>query len=180
MPRWCAAFATSTPIAPRPITASFLPLISQPAKLLLPFSTVFPTSSPLPLSVCAHCIPPTISLDASRSPASVSSLTAFAFAPGVLKTTIPFSLHLSIGMLFTPAPARATAARFSPSSMSCMLKLRRIMQSGFSQLSLIAYFVLSKLSRPHFAILLRVSRLYIYISPYLLFFSNSRIKSTSA
>ena len=40
-----------------------------------------------------------------------SSFTAFALAPGVLNTTTPASAHLSSGMLFTPAPARATASR---------------------------------------------------------------------
>ena len=40
---------------------------------------------------------------------NTSSFTAFALAPGVLKTTIPCSVHLSTGILLTPAPARAIA-----------------------------------------------------------------------
>lgn len=41
--------------------------------------------------------------------AIMSSFTALAFAPGVLNTTIPFSVHRSTGILFTPAPALAIA-----------------------------------------------------------------------
>lgn len=33
-----------------------------------------------------------------------ASFTALAFAPGVLKTTIPCALASSIGILFVPAP----------------------------------------------------------------------------
>ena len=39
-----------------------------------------------------------------------SSLTAFAFAPGVLKTGTPILLSFGTGMLFVPAPARPTAS----------------------------------------------------------------------
>ena len=37
--------------------------------------------------------------------ANTSSFTALAFAPGVLKTTMPLSEHKSIGILLTPTPA---------------------------------------------------------------------------
>ena len=47
--------------------------------------------------------------EASSSPPSTSSFTALALAPGVLNTTMPASLHLSTGILLTPAPARAIA-----------------------------------------------------------------------
>ena len=40
-------------------------------------------------------------------------MTLRALAPGVLKTTMPFSAQEVRGMLLTPAPARATARRFS-------------------------------------------------------------------
>ena len=43
-----AALATRMPMAPRPITPSFFPLISGPTKALLPFSTALPTASPWP------------------------------------------------------------------------------------------------------------------------------------
>ncbi|MBQ7266938.1 MAG: hypothetical protein IJR11_01075, partial [Synergistaceae bacterium] len=52
-------------------------------------------------------------MDATSNPARTSSLTLLAFAPGVLKTTIPCSEHFSIGILLTPAPALAIA--LSPS-----------------------------------------------------------------
>ena len=44
-------------------------------------------------------------------PARTNSFTAFALAPGVLKTTIPLSVHKSTGILFTPAPALEIALR---------------------------------------------------------------------
>ena len=103
-------------MAPSPITPSFLPSISFPAKLLFSFSTSLERPS-APLFACTQLIPPTTSRAASKSPAITSSLTAFALAPGVLNTTIPCSAHLSRGMLFTPAPALATARRLSPKSI---------------------------------------------------------------
>ena len=42
-------------------------------------------------------------------PASTSSLTAFALAPGALNTGMPRLLSFATGMLLVPAPARATA-----------------------------------------------------------------------
>ena len=56
----------------------------------------------------------------SISPARTNSFTAFAFAPGVLKTTIPFSVHKSIGILFTPTPALDIA--FKESFISALTK----------------------------------------------------------
>ena len=47
----------------------------------------------------------------SNIPQITSSFTAFAFAPGVLKTTIPFSVASLIGMLLVPAPALAIHKR---------------------------------------------------------------------
>ena len=55
--------------------------------------------------------PAYIPLDDISRPARTISLTAFAFAPGVLKTTIPFSEHSLTGTLLNPAPALATALR---------------------------------------------------------------------
>ena len=54
------------------------------------------------------------------------SLTAFALAPGVLKTTTPFSEHSEILMLFVPAPAREIANNdlgISSPSVESFLKL---------------------------------------------------------
>ena len=44
-----------------------------------------------------------ISRDASKSPATTSSFTPLAFAPGVLNATIPFFAYSSNGILLTPA-----------------------------------------------------------------------------
>ncbi len=63
-------------------------------------------------------------------PAITSSLTALAFAPGALKTTMPFSDMASTGMLLTPAPARPIALTESATGSSCILKDRSIMASG--------------------------------------------------
>ena len=65
-------------------------------------------------------------------PVMTSSLTALAFAPGELKTTTPRSASLSSGMLFTPAPARATHCTLAGMSISCMFAERTMMASGFS------------------------------------------------
>ena len=55
--------------------------------------------------------------------ATTSSLTALAFAPGVLNTTTPSSANLSRGMLLTPAPALAIARTLSANSTSCIFAL---------------------------------------------------------
>ena len=44
-------------------------------------------------------------LDASNKPQTTSSFTAFALAPGLLKTTMPFFVASDTGILSTPAPA---------------------------------------------------------------------------
>ena len=136
MPRATAALATNTPIAPRPITPSFLPCISVPAKAFLAFSIVLLIFSSALLSA-THCIPPRISLAASNIPATTISLTPLALAPGVLKTTIPLSAHLSSGMLLTPAPALATAKRLSDKSNSCIDALLTRTASASAKLSVV-------------------------------------------
>lgn len=65
----------------------------------------------------------------SRSP-TTSSFTALELAPGVLKTTTPCSAKRSWGMLFTPAPARATQRMESGTSMSWMSVERMRMASA--------------------------------------------------
>ena len=64
--------------------------------------------------------------------ASTNSLTAFAFAPGVLNTTTPSSVKRSTGILLTPAPARETPIKRCEISISFKFSLRKIMASGFS------------------------------------------------
>ena len=61
--------------------------------------------------VKVNCLNPIAKAGMSLLPARTSSFTPFAFAPGVLNTTIPFSAHFSRGILLTPAPALATAVR---------------------------------------------------------------------
>ena len=89
MPSAAAAFATFCPIAPRPMTPSFLPRISVPANAFFAFSAVFAMSASAALAF-THSIPPMTSRLASSIAASTSSFTPFAFAPGVLNTTMPF------------------------------------------------------------------------------------------
>src|SRR5688500_19143092 len=72
---------------------------------------------------------------ARNMPAMTSSLTAFAFAPGALKTGIPRLESRATGMLFVPAPARATAFTLrseehtselqSPCNLVCRLLLEK-------------------------------------------------------
>ena len=64
-----------------------------------------------------------MSLEPRSKPHITNSLTPFAFAPGVLNTTTPFSAHLSRGILFTPAPALATANKLAGKSKSCIAAL---------------------------------------------------------
>ena len=57
---------------------------------------------------------------ARNSPASTSSLTALALAPGALNTGTPRLLSAATGMLLMPAPARATASTEGGMFMPCM------------------------------------------------------------
>ena len=156
MLRCVAILATLTPIAPRPTTPSVLPASSGPANWLLPFSTSLPTASPSALRLSAHAAPSVTRRPARTRPASTSSFTALEFAPGVLNTTTPASLHLSSGMLLTPAPARAIARRLSGSSVSCRLALRTRMPSGAAQSSDTAYASAGRRSSPNGEILFMV------------------------
>ena len=65
-----------------------------------------------------------------KSPASTSSLTAFAFAPGELKTGTPRCESSGTGMLLVPAPARPTASTLAGMSMPCMSAERTRIASG--------------------------------------------------
>ena len=124
-------FATCAPIAPSPITPSVLPLSSGPTNFDLPFSASAAISSPLPVSsVFTHLFAATTGRLEMRRARITSSLTAFAFAPGVLNTTTPFSASSLQGMLFVPAPARATAFVFSESVISCISAERMRIASG--------------------------------------------------
>ena len=102
---------------------------------------------------------------ARSKPHITSSLTAFALAPGVLNTAMPRSVHLGIGILFTPAPARAIARRDSGISISCIAALLTIIASGDCVLSSIVYFASSNFDKPTFEILLRVLTVNIICFP---------------
>ena len=136
-------------------------------------------------------------------PAMTSSLTALALAPGVLNTTTPVSLHLSTGMLLTPAPARAMASRLSGSSISCMAADRTITPVAVDRSSVTVYLAASKRAVPQAAILFSVQIFILAPYPFLalcptgtgscsnwwrrfsgerdqpLAFSNSRMNATS-
>ena len=75
-------------------------------------------------------LPERMPRELSNIPASTNSLTAFAFAPGVLKTTMPRFVYSATGTLFTPAPARATAFTDSGIASSCSFWLRNNTASG--------------------------------------------------
>jgi len=83
-------------------------------------------------------MPPATSLAASSIPANTSSFTPLALAPGVLNTTIPRLAHSSNGILLTPAPALATARRFSENSMPCMEALLTRIPSASPAFSVIS------------------------------------------
>ena len=138
--------ATSTPIAPNPMTANVFPWISVPAKFDLFASTSLATPS-CPSRPRTYSTPPMTSRLANNIPVSTISLTALALAPGVLNTTIPSSLHASTGILFTPAPALAMANSSGFLGRSCIFALRTIMASGFSMASDVSY-VSSNTFRP--------------------------------
>ena len=76
-----------------------LPISSGPPKAFLPFSTSPGIFSPSPAMDLTHSMLPSTSREASTSEHISSSLTASAFAPGLLKTTMPFSAQSSTGML---------------------------------------------------------------------------------
>ena len=67
---------------------------------------------------------------ASSMPASTSSFTAFAFAPGALNTGAPREFIVATGMLLVPAPARAIAFTLAGIDMACMSAERTSTASG--------------------------------------------------
>ena len=93
------------------------PVSSFPANVFFCASIALErASASWPPRFFAKSIPSIIPLEERSIPQITSSFTALAFAPGVLKTTIPFFVASSIGMLFVPAPARAIHKRLSSSS----------------------------------------------------------------
>ena len=91
-------------------------------------------------------------------------MTAFAFAPGVLKTTIPFSVQELTGMLFTPAPALEIAFRFSVRWLESSLVLLTNIPSGLEVSSFKLQEVPSNFSNPILAMLLKGLTVNFFIS----------------
>ena len=110
MPSLIAASATRQPIIPRPMTPSVWPDSSKPAKRFLPSSTAASRSGRAGSSAVTKRNAPGRWRAAISMPATTSSLTAFAFAPGALNTGTPRAVIAGTGMLFVPAPARAIAS----------------------------------------------------------------------
>jgi hypothetical protein len=130
MPSDNALLATATPIAPSPTMPSVRPGSSKPTKFFLPFSTAASMAASSPLKPRANCHAGPMLRAASNMPASTSSFTAFAFAPGVLNTGMPRFASAATGMLFVPAPARATASTDSGKGSLCMSAERTSTPSG--------------------------------------------------
>ncbi len=63
-------------------------------------------------------------------PASTSSFTALAFAPGALKTGTPRALIAATGMLLVPAPARPMARTLVGMDMPCRSAERTRIAAG--------------------------------------------------
>ena len=81
--------ATSPPTRPKPTTARVLPAISPPLKRALSTSILAASEAWSPCSAARLCVcamPSTTPRAARRRAHRVSSLTALALAPGVLKT----------------------------------------------------------------------------------------------
>ena len=131
-PRPRAALATCTPMAPRPMIPSVRPGSSKPTKRFLPASTAAAMAASSPWRVWAKRAAGMRLREAMNRPARTSSLTALALAPGVLNTGTPRSVSASTGMLFVPAPARATARTESSMGVSWSLAERTRRASGSS------------------------------------------------
>ena len=177
MPSARAAFATRTPMAPSPTTPSVRPISSEPTKRFFSFSI---SSSPPSLGSEAENASASAMLRADRSmPASTSSFTALAFAPGALNTGTPRFDIAAIGMLLVPAPARAIASTESGMSMACMSAERTSTASAPSSASTIRYRSPGNRFRPFCEMLFRVLILYMALSQPLRR-AKSRMKSTNA
>ena len=109
---------------------SVWPASSKPAKFFLPSSTALSRSA-APGSSCSTKRCAGARLRAAISmPASTSSFTALALAPGALKTGTPRALMALTGMLLVPAPARAIAFTLAGMSIACMSAERTSTASG--------------------------------------------------
>src|SRR5690606_136175 len=106
MPSATPTLATRPPMAPRPMTPSVRPSSSTPANAFLPDSTALCNTASSPSSPRANNQPGPMERDAMMSPATTSSFTALALAPGALNTGTPRTVIAATGMLLVPLPAR--------------------------------------------------------------------------
>ncbi len=118
IPSLIAASATRLPIFPRPMTPSVWPGSSLPANCFFPSSIFFSRSEEFFWEATKARAGARLRA-AMSMPASTSSFTALAFAPGALNTGMPRLLSAATGMLLTPAPARPTAFSEGPNSNLC-------------------------------------------------------------
>ena len=81
------------------MTPRVFPSSSGPVKLAFFFSTSAGMFSPSPEMEWTHSILPRMSREAMTSEQISCSFTAWALAPGALKTTMPSSVQRSTGML---------------------------------------------------------------------------------
>ena len=109
---------------------SVWPISSKPAKCFLPSSTRCSRSGALGSSEATKRSAPGRLRAAISMPASTSSFTALAFAPGALNTGTPRALMAATGMLLVPAPARPIARTVAGMSMPCMSAERTSTASG--------------------------------------------------
>ena len=126
-------------------------------------------SLPLSCSVCTQRVASIIGRLEKISAAIANSFTAFAFAPGVLNTAMPRDVKSATGMLFVPAPARATALTLLLIFILCISAERTIIASGFGISEAISYSSRGSKSKPLADILLSVCILYIKFSIFCVF-----------
>src|SRR5687767_725691 len=129
MPSRIAASATRLPTLPKPITPSVWPGSSKPANCFLPSSILFSRSGES-FCVATNSRAGARLRAAMSMPASTSSFTALALAPGALNTGMPRLESAATGMLLTPAPARPTARSDAPNSNLCRSCERTRMAHG--------------------------------------------------
>ena len=150
--------ATFEPMEPKPTTPRVEPDNSLPLNFFL-FSSRNGSSSSIS-SMCFKLFTKSILektlREESIKPANTSSFTALALAPGVLKTTMPLSVHKSTGILLTPTPALEIAFKDLFKLLLFNLVLLTKTPSGSLNSSSKTHSVLDKASKPIGEILLKV------------------------
>ena len=109
MPSASAELATSTPMAPEADHAERAPRELEADEVLLALLDRRLDGRVVAAQAAREQPRRPMLRAASNRPASTSSFTALAFAPGALNTGMPRRLIASTGMLLVPAPARPMA-----------------------------------------------------------------------